>query len=63
MTHSRSSSSDIPTVSVIGLGHIGLPTAAVIALQQIEVIGVDTDQKCVDAINQGMTRIFEPGIG
>ena len=60
MTTSCSSSSEIRTVSVIGLGHIGLPTAALIAMQEIEVIGVDIDQNCVDVVNQGKSRIVEP---
>ena len=37
-------------VSVIGLGYIGLPTAAVIASRGIEVVGVEINQKAVDTI-------------
>jgi UDP-N-acetyl-D-mannosaminuronic acid dehydrogenase len=47
-------------VSVIGLGYIGLPTAAVLASRQIEVVGVDVNQHAVDTINQGKIHIVEP---
>jgi UDP-N-acetyl-D-mannosaminuronic acid dehydrogenase len=50
------------TVSMIGLGYIGLPTAAVIASCGIKVIGVDINQHVVDTINQGNTHIIEPGL-
>lgn len=49
-------------VSVIGLGYIGLPTAAVIASRGIEVIGVDVSQHAVDTINQGKIHIVEPDL-
>ena len=39
-------------VSVIGLGYIGLPTAAVLASKDVMVIGVDVNQNTVDTINQ-----------
>lgn len=48
------------TVSVIGLGYIGLPTAAVMASRGLKVIGVDTSQKAVNAINSGRAHFFEP---
>jgi len=50
------------TISVIGLGYIGLPTAAVIASNGIRVIGVDVNQHAVDTINQGKIHIVEPGL-
>ncbi|WP_416306701.1 UDP-N-acetyl-D-mannosamine dehydrogenase [Neptunicella sp. SCSIO 80796] len=49
-------------VSVIGLGYIGLPTAAVIASRGIEVVGVDVSKKAVDTINQGKVHIVEPDL-
>jgi len=49
-------------VSVIGLGYIGLPTAAVIASRGIEVIGVDVNQHAVDTINKGEIHIVEPDL-
>ena len=48
------------TVSVIGLGYIGLPTAAMFASRKVEVIGVDVNQKAVDTINRGEIHIVEP---
>lgn len=54
--------SSFSTVSVIGLGYIGLPTAAVFARQGVKVIGVDVNQKAVDTINQGRIHIVEPGL-
>ncbi|GAB2457530.1 UDP-N-acetyl-D-mannosamine dehydrogenase [Comamonas humi] len=49
-------------ISVIGLGYIGLPTAAVFASHQIQVIGVDVNQQAVDTINQGRIHIVEPAL-
>jgi UDP-N-acetyl-D-mannosaminuronic acid dehydrogenase len=45
---------------MIGLGYIGLPTAAVIASNKIEVIGVDLSQNVVNTINEGRIHIVEP---
>ncbi len=50
------------TVSVIGLGYIGLPTAAIIASRGVDVIGVDISQDTVDTINQGDIHIVEPDL-
>jgi UDP-N-acetyl-D-mannosaminuronic acid dehydrogenase len=50
------------TISVIGLGYIGLPTAAMFASHGINVIGVDTNQKVVETINQGKIHIVEPNL-
>jgi UDP-N-acetyl-D-mannosaminuronic acid dehydrogenase len=47
-------------ISVIGLGYIGLPTAASFASRKIEVVGVDVNQGIVDTINQGEVHIVEP---
>jgi UDP-N-acetyl-D-mannosaminuronic acid dehydrogenase len=48
------------TISVIGLGYIGLPTAAMFASRKIKVIGVDVNQHAVDTINRGKIHIVEP---
>lgn len=48
------------TVSVVGLGYIGLPTAAMFASRKKKVIGVDINQHAVDTINQGKIHILEP---
>jgi len=49
-------------ISVIGLGYIGLPTAAMFASRKIEVVGVDVNQKAVDTINRGEVHIVEPDL-
>ena len=49
-------------VSVVGLGYIGLPTAAVIASRGIDVIGVDVSEYAVNTINQGKIHIVEPDL-
>jgi UDP-N-acetyl-D-mannosaminuronic acid dehydrogenase len=49
-------------VSVIGLGYIGLPTAATLASRGVEVTGVDVNPKAVDAINRGRIHIVEPDL-
>lgn len=49
-------------VSVIGLGYVGLPTAATLASRGVEVIGVDKSPAVVDRINQGLTHIIEPDL-
>ncbi|EGR1558394.1 UDP-N-acetyl-D-mannosamine dehydrogenase [Vibrio parahaemolyticus] len=48
------------TISVIGLGYIGLPTAAMFASRKKNVIGVDVNSKAVETINQGKIHIVEP---
>ena len=48
------------TISVIGLGYIGLPTAAMFASKEKKVIGVDVSQHAVDTINKGKIHIVEP---
>ena len=48
-----------PSVAVIGLGYIGLPTAAVIARSGCQVTGVDISQAVVDTINRGEIHIEE----
>ncbi len=48
------------TISIIGLGYIGLPTAAMFASKNRNVIGVDVDMNAVDTINAGKIHIVEP---
>ena len=48
-----------PDVSVIGLGYIGLPTAAIVARSGCRVFGVDVTQSVVDTINRGEIHIEE----
>lgn len=49
-------------ISVIGLGYIGLPTAAMFASRKIEVVGVDVNEATVDTINRGEIHIVEPDL-
>jgi len=49
-------------ICVVGLGYIGLPTAAVLASRGVEVVGVDVNHHTVDAINQGKIHIVEPDL-
>jgi UDP-N-acetyl-D-mannosaminuronic acid dehydrogenase len=52
----------LDTISVVGLGYIGLPTAAMFAAYGKNVIGVDVNQQAVDTINQGKIHIVEPDL-
>ncbi len=47
-------------VSAIGLGYIGLPTAAIFASRKIQVVGVDVNEHIVNTINKGEIHIVEP---
>lgn len=49
-------------ISVIGLGYIGLPTAAMFASRKVEVVGVDVNQSAIDTINRGEVHIVEPDL-
>ena len=49
-------------VCVVGLGYVGLPTAAMFATHGFRVLGVDTNPATVATINGGDTHIEEPGI-
>jgi UDP-N-acetyl-D-mannosaminuronic acid dehydrogenase len=46
----------------MGLGYIGLPTAALIASKGIDVLGVDINPEVVDTINKGKIHIVEPDL-
>lgn len=50
------------SISVVGLGYIGLPTAAVFASRKKRVIGVDVNRAAVDLINKGQIHIVEPDL-
>jgi len=49
-------------ICVIGLGYIGLPTAALLTNRGYDVHGVDIVQRTVDIINEGNIHIVEPGL-
>ncbi len=50
------------TVGLVGIGRIGLPTAAVFAESGAKVIGVDIDPEVVEKVNRGSAHIDEPGL-
>ena len=49
-------------VCVIGLGYIGLPTAAALATRGVDVVGVDVKPDVLDAINRGEAPFVEPDL-
>ena len=49
-------------ISVIGLGYIGLPTAAIFASKGFEVIGVDLNPNVVKTVNRGEIHFIEPSL-
>jgi UDP-N-acetyl-D-mannosaminuronic acid dehydrogenase len=53
---------DFKTVAVVGLGYIGLPTAAALATRGIDVIGVDVNPSTIDSVNRGEVPFAEPDL-
>lgn len=51
------------SICVVGLGYIGLPTAAVLARSGFDVVGVDVSDRHVEAINRGELPFIEAGLG
>ncbi|MDE1468274.1 UDP-N-acetyl-D-mannosamine dehydrogenase [Aurantiacibacter sp. D1-12] len=49
-------------VCTVGLGYIGLPTAAMLASRGHEVIGLDVNESVVDAVNAGQAHFQEPDL-
>lgn len=47
-------------ICILGLGYIGLPTAAMFATHGHNIVGVDIDTKVVEALNNGQVIIEEP---
>lgn len=54
---------DISAVAVVGLGYIGLPTAAILAGNGLKVVGVDVNTYTVEAVNEGRVPFVEPDLG
>ena len=50
-------------ICFMGLGYIGLPTAAITAAKGFHILGVDINNNVVDTINAGQIHIKEPGLG
>lgn len=55
--------STVQKVAVVGLGYIGLPTAAILAANGLSVVGVDLNSSVVDAVNAGKVPFVEPDLG
>lgn len=53
---------DFQKVAVIGLGYIGLPTAALIASRGMQVVGIDTKEDVVTTVGSGAIHISEPDL-
>jgi UDP-N-acetyl-D-mannosaminuronic acid dehydrogenase len=49
-------------VAVVGLGYIGLPTAAALATRGLEVVGVDVNEDTVKAVSRGEVPFVEPDL-
>jgi len=49
-------------ICILGLGYIGLPTAAMFATHGFDVVGVDVNDSVVELINNGDVHIHEPGL-
>ncbi len=52
----------VKTVCVVGLGYIGLPTAATLASRGVDVVGVDVNPQVVEAVNAGQPYFSEPDL-
>jgi UDP-N-acetyl-D-mannosaminuronic acid dehydrogenase len=52
----------IRQICVVGLGYIGLPTAALFASNGVKVHGVDLNKDVINCINQGKIHIVEPNL-
>lgn len=58
----RNRSSSVQSVSIVGLGKLGAPTAACYAHKGFHVVGVDVNTQTVGMINEGHAPVFEPGL-
>lgn len=47
-------------VVVMGLGYVGLPTAALLASRGMQVVGIDTNLEVVDSVNNAQNHVSEP---
>jgi len=53
---------DSYNVQFMGLGYIGLPTAALVAQQGLKVLGVDINPEIIESVNKGEAHFTEPGL-
>jgi UDP-N-acetyl-D-mannosaminuronic acid dehydrogenase len=49
-------------ICIIGLGYIGLPTAATFAMHDLQVAGVDINTNIIESLKRGEIHIQEPGL-
>lgn len=49
-------------VAILGLGYIGLPTAAALAMHGVRVVGVDVNEATVAAVSEGHVPFVEPDL-
>lgn len=61
MAPQENAANSFDKVCVVGLGYIGLPTAAFIASKGVKVVGIDVNERFVKLINEGKVPFFEPG--
>ncbi len=52
----------VKTITVMGLGYVGLPTAALLARAGYQVRGVDVSDRVVDALSSGDCPLGEPEV-
>src|SRR5690348_8474283 len=50
-------------IAVFGMGYVGCVSAAVLACEGHDVVGVDTNRAKVDALRRGESPILEPSLG
>lgn len=62
MPQSLSPHNSFRSACVVGLGYIGLPTAAALAVRGIQVVGVDVSQDVVDSVADGRVPFAEPDL-
>ena len=49
-------------LGIIGLGYVGLPSAAGFAELGFDVVGTDSDPRKLEALHKGRSHLYEPGL-
>lgn len=47
-------------ITVVGLGHVGLPTAVILANHGFKILGMDINKEVIEAVSSGKSHIPEP---